>query len=337
MIKKLLVICGPTASGKTNLAINLAGKFNGELVSADSRQVYECMDIGTGKDVPSDSKFKTLSKSNILRSGRQNSKPKYGCYQTKEVKIWGYDLVAPTVDFNVSRYADIAAKFVTDIWRRRHLPIIVGGTGLYIKSLIDGVETSSIPPDPHLREILGEKKADELFRLLNNLDEMKAKRMNNSDRKNPRRLIRAIEIARRVKSNKLQLRGKIKKNYDSILMIGLKAPNKVLAKRIESRVMERIRGGFEEEMNKLLVSGVDWRFPSMLGLGYRQFREFYKGDISRKEFIKRWIMEERRYSKRQMTWFAKDKRINWFDISLPNFKTEVENKVQSWYYEKERK
>ncbi len=325
MIKKLLVICGPTGTGKTKMAIALAGKFEGELISADSRQVYREMNIGSGKDLPV----------NCLIQRTHSSD--YGYYLINNVKVWGYDLAEITENFNVAQYSDIAGKIVKDIWKRMHLPIIVGGTGFYIKSLTDGVQTILIPPNNRLRKVLSKKSVDRLFMALNVLDEERAGSMNDSDRKNPRRLIRAIEIARWHMANKSITEAVVKLNYDSLLIIGLKAPKDFLNKRVVDRVNERIEGGFEEEINMLLKKGSDWKSQSMQGMGYRQYEDYKKSLISKEEFIRRWILEEQKYIKRQMTWFSKDKRIVWFDISKPHFKTEVENKIQNWYDKKERR
>ena len=206
-MKKLLVICGPTATGKTRLALHLGKKLNAELVSADSRQVYKWMNIGTGKDLPKDSRFKIQDS----RSG--------GYYLVGGVKIWGYDLVEPTEEFSVGKYVKIARKIIKDIWKSRQklthsggqggkLPILVGGTGLYIKGVVDGIPTAAISKSKALRKTLEGKKSDELFELLAQLDPVRAASMNASDRKNPRRLIRAIEVASaKVKSQKSKVLG----------------------------------------------------------------------------------------------------------------------------------
>jgi tRNA dimethylallyltransferase len=133
MNSKLLVICGPTSTGKTILAISLAKKFNGEIVSADSRQVYKGLDIGTGKDLPKNAKIKYLWMK------------KFGFYEIKGIKIWGYDLADPRHSFSVSQYLRFAERVISDISKRGKLPILVGGTGLYIKGVVDGIPTAEIP------------------------------------------------------------------------------------------------------------------------------------------------------------------------------------------------
>ncbi len=302
MKNKLLIICGPTATGKTELAQKMANLFNGELISADSRQVYKGMDIGTGKD-----------------------KDKIG-------NILGYDLVDPNQEFSVAGFMKFAEKEIRDIWKKRKLPILVGGTGLYIKAVVDGLGTSEIPRNENLRKSMETKSVEELFDILASDDPVKAASMNSSDRKNPRRLIRAIEIAigeldsSRVKSTK-NLTGV----GGDVLFIGLSAAKDFLDKRIALRVEKRIDQGIEREIDSLLKKGVSWEAQSMYSLGYRQFRGYFEEGESINGVISDWTREEQKYAKRQMTWFKKDSRINWFEISQPEYSKKVEEMVKNWY------
>lgn len=316
---RLLVICGPTATGKTSIALKLAEKFNGELISADSRQIYRGMDIGTGKDIPESSKF-------------QNTKPKLeignwklGFYLIHGIKLWGYDLVKPNEEFSVAHYIKIAGIIIKDIHKRGKLPILVGGTGLYIKGVVDGINTAHIKPNLKVRLMEG-KSAGELYVFLTHIDAERAIQLNESDKKNPRRLIRAIEIAlSKVKD------AKPKVNKFETLMIGLESERKLLNKRIEQRVFGRFRQGMMEEVNNLIKSGVSWNSPSMMATGYRQLRDYLENNISLDEAIGKWIKAEQQYAKRQMTWFKKDKRINWFDISNKDYLKNIEKLVHRWY------
>jgi len=298
---KLLVICGPTATGKTRLALYLAKVFNGEIISADSRQVYQGMDIGTGKE--------------------------WG----QGVKIWGYDLVAPTQEFSVAHYAKIAREIIKDIWQRQKLPILVGGTGLYLEAVTAGFETLDVGRNQELRATLKNKSAHELFTILGHLDARKARSLNFSDKQNPRRLIRAIEVAQTRKVSKE------KKPFKAdILWIGLKAPRALLQKRIAERVEKRLEQGFEKEVEKLLEEGVSWQSQAMTSLGYRQWRDFLEGRETKKEAMLKWQKEEEKYAKRQMTWFRRNKKIKWFDISLgEKLKENVEKTVEKWYPSKD--
>lgn len=325
-MKKLLVICGPTAVGKTSIALRLAGEFSGELISADSRQVYKNMDIGTGKDVPSNFQF--------LKSNLQMNN-KIGYYSNGNTTIWGYDMVDPKEDFSVAEFIKIAGLIIEDIWKRGKLPILVGGTGLYIKGIVDGFATASVPRNQELRKGLFGKSTSWLFQRLKTKDPKRALALNDSDRKNPRRLIRAIEIAHATKTPERPDKTGLVNKAD-VLFIGLKLLRKKIEERIDARVGERVKNGFEEEVKWLLDQGVSWENQSMSSLGYRQWRRFIEEAVSRKEVIEQWKKEEKRYAKRQMTWFNKDKRIHWFDVSKKGYQQSVEKLVKAWYSSEER-
>lgn len=315
----LLVICGPTATGKTGLALKLAEKFDAEIVSADSRQVYRNLDIGTGKDIPKTAKY-----------------DKGGFYKLNNVRVWGYDLIEPKEEFSVSEYVDFAREAIKSIWSRNKLAILVGGTGLYIQGVVNGIQTAKIPKNRQLRKSLGERDYKELFEQLAVLDPIKAGSMNISDRKNPRRLIRAIEIAQ------WQIKGREKENNDykilvdekNCLFVGLNAPRSFLNKKIARRVEERIKKGIEREIKELLDSGVTWKDQSMLSLGYRQWMGYFSGEKTKEKAIQDWEKEEIKYARRQMTWFKKDKRISWFDVTDRDYPKNVEKLVKTWYIEK---
>ena len=318
-MNSLLIICGPTATGKTELAIKIAKKFNGELINADSRQVYKGMDIGTGKDLPSDAKFTkapTADKRNF----------DIGYYLINKIPLWLLDIVSPDYNFNVADYQKLAWVVIKDIWQRKKLPILVGGTGLYIKALIDGIGTINIPLNQKLRNKLVKLSLEKLQKEIQNVNLEKWNQMNNSDKQNPRRLIRAIEIAKQKKPSKLTL---FDKNFNS-LFIGLSAPNKILYERIDQRVEDRINSGMEKEIRTLLSLGYDWNFPSMSGIGYRLWRDYFNKKKTLKEIIQRWKFDEHSYSRRQQTWFKKDKRIKWFFITKPTTMEEIINSVQQF-------
>lgn len=315
---KLLVICGPTATGKTSLAIKLAKKLNGEIVSADSRQVYKGLDIGTGKDLPKGAKIKYL----WIK--------KFGYYEVGGVKIWGYDLADPRHSFSVSQYLKFADRVITDIQKRGKLPIIVGGTGLYIKGIIDGIPTMEIPVNSKLRKSLEEKGVHELYEQLAQIDSLRAAEMNSSDRKNPRRLIRALEISMWKVTHGEKDKKTDRVIYD-VLQIGLRAESEYIYEKIESRVTSRFREKLKDEIASLLKNHVDWDMQSMSSMGYGQWRDFFEGKKPETEIIKIWENEEKKYVKRQMIWFKKDKRINWFDVNDTNYPENVEIMVQKWH------
>lgn len=195
---KILVVCGPTATGKTGLAALLAKKFNGELISADSRQVYRGMDLETAKERP-------------------------------DVPIWLYDVMSPGEEFSVSHWVKLAKRAIFDIQKRHTLPIVVGGTGLYIKALLQPFETIDIPPNRKLRKKLQKVSVKELQSLVRRGD------MNDSDWNNPRRLIRKIEIGRKKKPVE-------KQEFDAFIL-GLTAPLPELYRRIDKRIEDRLHKG----------------------------------------------------------------------------------------------
>jgi len=299
-MNKLLVICGPTATGKTKLAVKMASKLDGELVSADSRQVYCGLDIGTGKDY------------NLL----------------KGVKFWGYDLAQAKDSYSVGQYIKFAEKTISDIHKRNKLPILVGGTGLYVKGVIDGIETSKISKNKALRKSLENKNSEELFEILAQLDSVRAASLNSSDKKNPRRLIRAIEL---VEAKDKGTESKSHRRKYELLMIGLRADKGVLDEKIRKRVNKRVKIGIKEEIKKLLKSGVSWNDQSMSSLGYRQWRGYFEKNISQKQVIESWTKQEQQYAKRQMTWFRRDERIKWFDAGQNDLHRKVEEMIKRWY------
>lgn len=305
-MKKILVVCGPTATGKTSLGIKLAKKYDGEIISADSRQLYKYMDIGTGKE------------------------------WDKDIKIWGYDLCDPRENYSVSDYFGEMKIAVEDIWNRNKLPIIVGGTGLYIKSLIDGIPTVDVPKNNKLREVLEKMSVDELFDKLATLDSSKAATLNSSDKKNPRRLIRAIEIATWMVENGqskvvVDSRKEILDKDVDVLMIGLSSSLDLIHKNIVKRVEERMNNGFIYEVENLLKMGVSWKYQSMNTLGYKESESFLKKGLTYEEFVERWERNELKYAKRQITWFKKDKRIKWFDVEDSNRGEKIEKILNKWY------
>ncbi len=303
MINKLLVICGQTATGKTSLAVFLAKRFDGELISADSRQVYKGFDIGTGKDIQE-----------INKSG---------------IKIWGYDLVEPRKNYSVGNYIKFAKKTIDDIQKRNKLPILVGGTGLFIKGVIDGIPTASVPPNFKLRKSLKNKTPDELFEILAQFDPIKAGSLNRSDKLNPRRLIRGIEVAS-WGMEKGRLKDSKNPKYD-FLEVGLQNNPKILSKKIAKRVKKRVDSGVEEEVKKLILSGISWNSQSMTSLGYRQWKDYFEKKASKNQIIARWENDEVKYAKRQLTWFKKDLRINWYDSEDEKLYEKVEELVKKWY------
>jgi tRNA dimethylallyltransferase len=327
MNPKLLIICGPTATGKTALALKIAQKYNGEIISADSRQVYQDMDIVTGKDLPKNSKLKT-----------QNSKLG-NYYLSDQIRIWGLDLAKPDEEFSVAHYQKYVCKIIKDIQKRKKLPILVGGTGLYIKAIVEGIDTIGIPPNPKLRKTLQKLSLTELQNYLKKINPTHFNKLNRSDRHNSRRLIRAIEIAPHQQSTINNQQSTIKTK--NILIIGLKSDNQTLYQRIDKRVLKRIKKGAQKEIKNLLKKGYSWKLPSMSALGYRQWRSFFEGKETKKDVIQKWKFAEHAYARRQLTWFKKalrqaqgKQKVSWFDISQPKWQTKIDCLVNEWYNQK---
>lgn len=293
-MRKLLVILGPTATGKTDLGLILAKKFNGEIVSCDSRQVYRGLDIGTGKYPSQNAKVK---------------KQKY-CWEIDGVNIWMYDVVDARKQYTVADYVRDANKVIDEIQKRRKLPIVVGGSGLYIRALLEGLTNLSIPINKKLRQQLDKLSLVDLQKKLQQSEPERWKKMNNSDRQNPRRLIRAIELVG-LKPNFAKAL-----SFDA-LKIGLTAPRDVLYKRADERVLARIKQGMIEETIKLHKKGLSFRRMRQLGLEYGVLADYLDGKIKdTNELIKIMQGKIHGYIRRQLTWFAKEKDVHWFNIMV---------------------
>ena len=292
--KKMIVVLGPTASGKSDLAVRLAKKFDGEVISADSRQVYNGLNIGTGK----------ITKREM-----------------RGVPHHLIDVASPTKTFTVAEYKKLADKSIGRIWSRGKLPIICGGTGFYIRAVIDNLIIPEVPPDKKLRRRLDKKTVDELFAILKSLDPRRAKEI---DAKNPRRLIRAIEIATAL-GHVPHLEASLP-SYD-VLKVGLTLPDKILKQRIHIRLFARISRGMVAETKRLHKQGLSWKRMDELGLEYRYLARYLNGEISKKEMTIKLEKEIWQYAKRQRTWFKKDKRIRWHMLSD---KKKIEKEVRGF-------
>jgi len=277
---KIVVILGPTASGKTALSIKVAQKIGGEVISADSRQVYKGLDLGTGK----------------VTKKEMGGVPHHLL-----------DVASPKRKFSVARYQKLANKKITEIIKRGRTPIIVGGSGFYIQAIVDNLILPDVPPNPKLRLELQGKTIHELFSILKKIDPQRAK---NIDENNPVRLIRAIEIGKAFSQvPKLQFANP----PFNFIQIGLKPDSKDLEKKIKDRLLARMRLGLVAEVKKLHRQGLSWRRMEELGLEYRYLALLEQKKTSREQMIKELEKEIVRYAKRQITWFKKDKRISWFN------------------------
>jgi len=308
MKKYLIIVVGPTATGKTDLVFKLAQKNKCDIVSADSRQVYKHMSIGTGKDIPHGFFY-------------QSNSP--GFFTNKEIKIWGYDLVNPWEEYSVSHYLKDAKKIFKSL-ENDQFAYVVGGTGFYIHGLIDGIETVSIPKNSALRQKLKDMSADDLYEMLGHLDGVKAASLNSSDKKNKLRLVRAIEIASSKKA--IKKKKPVAWQYTPIF-VGLDLTDRLLYKRIEDRILKRVKAGLESEIDWLLSHGVSWQDQAMSSLGYRQWKGYYEGSKSIEEVLAAWYKAEKKFIKRQRKWFRRNKRIKWFKADDSNLQVAVEEYI----------
>jgi tRNA dimethylallyltransferase len=279
MKEKIIVIVGPTATGKSDLAVHIAKKIKGEIISADSRQVYKGLDIGTGK----------ITKREM-----------------RGVPHHMLDVANPEKKFSVVKYTELAEKAIGKIITNKKIPIIVGGTGFYIQALVDGIVLPDVPPNDQLRKDLSEKSSEELLSILKKLDPIRAKDI---DRSNTRRIIRSIEIAK--------VLGKvptiISNSPYNPLFIGLRLPPENLKLKIKDRLNKRLHIGMVKEVIELHKNGLSWKRMYELGLEYRYIAMHLQNIIKEKDIVDKLSSEIWHYARRQMTWFKKDTRIKWFD------------------------
>lgn len=312
MRSKTIALLGPTAVGKTDLAVKICKELDGEILSVDSRQIYKEMDVVTGKDMPKD-KIKSRSLKLTAR-GKRWRVDGFDFYGTR---IWGVDLVSGKEKFSAADFAKIGRMVIKDIFKRGKLAVLTVGTYFYLKALLGEIDTLGIEPDWELRKKLSSLETKELKKKLRKLDLERFKRMNLSDRNNPRRLIRAIEVARKseVKKEKVEF----KKDYE-VVKVGLKLSRERIYEKIEKRVDERVKMGAFEEARGLVKKGLGWEMASMTGIGYRQIKEYLEGEKSKEEVLREWKAAEKRYFRQQMGWFKKDKEIVWFDLEKKSWR-----------------
>ncbi|MCC6198830.1 tRNA (adenosine(37)-N6)-dimethylallyltransferase MiaA [Candidatus Nomurabacteria bacterium] len=270
-MQKIIVVCGPTATGKSDFAIALAKKIGGEIISADSRQVYRGLDIGSGK----------ITKREM-----------------KSVPHHLLDVASPTRVFSVAQYKKLADKAIKDILKRGKVPIICGGTGLYIDAVVYDTDFPAVPPNKPLRIQLEKIPTEALVQKLEALD---LERFAAIDTNNRVRLIRAIEIARAL--------GKVpkvsrQKRYD-VEWHYLDFPDDILKTRIHNRLYKRMKSGMVTEVRRLHSEGVSWKRLEALGLEYRYLAQFLQGKITKSEMLVQLETAIWHYAKRQRTWFKK--------------------------------
>ncbi len=280
----LILIVGPTAVGKTALSIRLAERFGGEIVSADSRQIYRGMDIGTAKATPE---------------------------ERARVPHHLLDIVSPAEWYTVAQYQEAAAWVIADIHRRGRLPFLVGGSGLYVRAVAEGLEIPRVPPNRGLRaelEALAATEPDALRARLAELDPQAAARI---DPRNVRRVVRALEVCLTTGKPISELQAKRPPDY-RMLWIGLTLPRAELYKRIDARIERMVQLGLVEEVRRLAAQGYSWDAPAMTGVGYRQIGTYLRGECNLDEAVREIKRATRRFVRQQANWFRlDDPRIHW--------------------------
>jgi len=278
--KPLIVILGPTASGKTALAIKLAKKYNGEIICADSRTIFEYMDIGTAKP--------TLT-------------------ERKIVPHHLLDIIKPDEEFSVAEFQRLAYQTIDDILNRGKIPFLVGGSGLYIDAVTEGFKIPEIRPDNQLRRKLEAMSLDKLKNKLKKIDSLAYCKI---EKTNKRRVIRALEVAIKTGKSITELQKKKRPDYD-ILKIGINLPRERLYQLINQRTEKMIKMGLVDEIKKLFKMGYDFNLPAMSGLIYNEIGEYVRGKTSLEKAIEKAKQRTRQFARRQMTWFKKDPKIKW--------------------------
>ncbi len=288
---KLVVVGGPTATGKSKVAIQIASKFNGEIINADSVQVYKYMDVGSNKDTLVETHEYIQS---TLSDGKSVNLRAYKLNNT-EIKGWLFDVVSPDINFTVADYQSLAEKVIQNIKSRGKLPIIVGGTGLYIDAVLKGYQVNQ-KPDEKLRGELNNLSVSDLQLRLEKLG-FELNLLNNSDLNNPRRLIRLIE--------KQGKQGRTDSNFKyDVLFVYPDFDREDLMQKIDMRVRQMIKNGLIEEVQDLIKRGYTLEHKAMQSTGYKQVLEYIEGKIkSEQELIIAISKAHKQYAKRQITWF----------------------------------
>lgn len=287
-MKRLVAIVGPTGIGKSRLAVRLAGKFGGEIVGADSRQVYRHLDIGTAKPTPD---------------------------ELAAVPHHLIDIIEPDADFSLAPYLELAREAIAAIYRRKKLPFLVGGSGLYVRAVLEGWRLPGVPPDARFRynseQRAGEAGPDGLYAELERLDPAAAQKI---DPRNLRRVIRALEVQARTQQPLSSLGRREPPDFESFI-IGLTTDRKELYALVDRRVDAMLARGLVAEVENLVKMGYDLTLPAFSGIGYRQVGQFLRGEMTLEEAVSRVKTATHRFIRHQYAWFRPaDERIHWIDI-----------------------
>ncbi len=293
--EKIIAIAGPSSSGKTKLAVNLAKEINGEVISVDSRQIYKELDIGTAKP---------------------SFEERHG------IKHHLIDIIDVNEEYTAANFCDDANRIIKEIIKNGKIPVLAGGTGLYFRVLLQDFDLPRVPPDKELRNKLNEKSCSELFDMLLNLDNETAKKIHCN---NKVKIIRALEVCIKLNKPMSSVQKKKEAPFDT-LWIGLNSKNReYLYERVNHRTDLMIKNGLIDEAENLFNKYGNNNIL-LNTIGYQEFKPFFDGEISMESAIEQLKQNTRRYVKRQISWFNSNKEINWFDIeknSIENILTEI--------------
>lgn len=304
-MNKIIAVAGPTAVGKTEFAIKLAEEFNGEIVSCDSMQLYKFMDIGSAKPTEA---------------------------EMRRVRHHLVDIIDPRQDFSVAEYQKLAKAAIRDIISRGKLPVISGGTGLYLNSLIYEMDFSSVPQDfsyrNHLMKLAESQGSGELHRMLSEIDPQAASLIHPN---NTKKIIRALERLKEGEGKIKQFRDVKQETGDyDIILLGLTRDRAELYDRINRRVDILVEQGLFEEVKMLMDMGLTVDNISMKGIGYKEIMHFFSGIYSKEEAVDIIKKNTRHYAKKQLTWFRRYDKMNWYNISDFDSDGDAAEVIKSW-------
>lgn len=299
-MKKIMIIVGPTGVGKTSLSIDLAKKYNTEIISGDSMQVYKEMSIGTAK---------------VTQEEAQG------------IPHHMVDTFSYTDDFNVKVFQVEARKVIEELSEQGKLPIVCGGTGLYIKSLYYDYEFNEEVEDLGFKEFLKSRSIDECWKMLNIVDPKACESIHPNNTKRVRRALMRAHLGK-TKSEVEEIQ-EHKPVYDAYV-IGLTAPRETIYDRINHRVDIMVEQGLEEEVRALIHDESDWKRNSLAGIGYKEWKPYFEGTCTKEESIELIKKNSRNFAKRQYTWFNNQMQVHWYDITEENYKENLYQDIEKW-------
>ncbi len=323
-MNKVLSIIGPTATGKTNFALQLNEVLGSDLdfldlISADSRQVYHGMEVGTGADMPP--RFQLSTQSDYFP---------YPFYTSGTTRFHGVSILEPTADWSVKHFHQFAQQVLQRSWSQQGFPVLVGGTGLYHLYALNEQTAHDVPPNEEVREKAMTMTTTQLQEWLENISPENLQQLNDSDRANPRRLIRAIERA--LATDASTTNSASSTLAAAHLIIGLRDTKENLIERIQQRLEERIAAGMYDEVQALMskYSDEEWQLPAFSATGYKEVRSYLEGNLTETQMKELWLRREVQYAKRQMTWWKKQPNVQWVDVSQPEWQAQAVTTITNW-------